>query len=101
MYNCNWVQIFAHSSDNFDYQCVQVKNNIVLIVKMCMMRAQKPIKITGGLFSVLSLETFKSVSLFNRFYFNIFLINLTKFYLQLVGFALSNSLILRQLSEET
>lgn len=66
------------------------------MIQFSLMRAQKPIIFKGGLFYILSLETYKAVS---KKLISIVipqLINLLK----LIGFSLSNAVILRQVSED-
>ncbi|XP_074102672.1 odorant receptor 13a-like [Cotesia typhae] len=79
IYVCNWEQSMVNYRDNFTGEHRDEILEINQMVKFSIMRAQKPIIINGGLFYVLSLQTFKA----------------------LVGLSLSNAIVLRQLAEET
>ncbi|XP_044583442.1 odorant receptor 7a-like isoform X2 [Cotesia glomerata] len=79
IYACNWEQSMANYDGEFTGDHRQTILDINQMISFSLMRAQKPITFQGGLFYVLSLETFKALS----------------------GFSLSNAVVLRQLSEET
>ncbi|KAH0567448.1 hypothetical protein KQX54_010057 [Cotesia glomerata] len=79
IYVCNWEQSMVNYRDNFIGEHRDEILEINQMVKFSIMRAQKPIIINGGLFYVLSLQTFKA----------------------LVGLSLSNAIVLRQLVGET
>ncbi|KAF7414922.1 hypothetical protein HZH68_003411 [Vespula germanica] len=76
VYACNWeITIYDKiESTTKDKQLIMKVKHLILLLSL---RAQKPIIMTGGPFYVLSLETFKSI----------------------MSFAVSNAVILRQLSE--
>ncbi|KAL2717457.1 odorant receptor 85f-like [Vespula squamosa] len=76
VYACNWeITIYDKiESKEKDKQLIKKVKHLILLLSL---RAQKPIIMTGGPFYVLSLETFKSI----------------------MSFAISNAVILRQLSE--
>lgn len=63
IYVCNWEQSMVNYRDNFTGEHRDEILEINQMVKFSIMRAQKPIIINGGLFYVLSLQTFKAVSL--------------------------------------
>lgn len=63
IYVCNWEQSMVNYHDEFigDYRQIILEiNHTITFSIMC---AQKPIIINGGLFYVLSLQTFKAVRL--------------------------------------
>ncbi|XP_057326619.1 odorant receptor 2a-like isoform X2 [Microplitis mediator] len=79
IYSCNWEQSMVNHKGKFSGQHRQITVEINQMINFSLMRAQKPILFNGGLFYILSLQTFKA----------------------LTGFALSNAVVLRQLSGET
>ncbi|CAD6208322.1 GSCOCT00003330001.2-RA-CDS, partial [Cotesia congregata] len=76
IYACNWEQSMINYDGDFTGDHRQTILDINQMISFSLMRAQKPITFQGGLFYVLSLETFKA----------------------LTGFSLSNAVVLRQLS---
>nr|QNL14947.1 olfactory receptor 3 [Aulacocentrum confusum] len=74
LYCCDWLQSITCRNISFE---TSSKNAIQQMIKVSLVRAQKPIIVTGGLFPILSIEVFRA----------------------LVGFAMSNALILRRVAE--
>lgn len=82
------------------------QRNICRLVQTIMVRTQRPIVLTGGPFYVLSLETFRVVSIAYDLYTVsekivefIHKFKNIKFLLQIMGMAMSNSLVLRTISD--
>ncbi|XP_053593490.1 uncharacterized protein LOC128667463 [Microplitis demolitor] len=79
IYSCNWERSMVNHKGKFSDKHRQITVEINQMINFSLMRAQKPIFFNGGLFYILSLQTFKAIT----------------------GFALSNAVVLRQLSGET
>ncbi|XP_034949614.1 odorant receptor 67c-like [Chelonus insularis] len=77
IYLSNWNQLIYDNTYS-KYHNQPTSNQIKYIIRTVLMRSQRPIIINGGLFYILSLQTFKA----------------------LVGCSLSNAIILRELSED-
>ena len=59
-YVCRWTSSFE--ALQYKKQYSRGNHKVKYLILMIMVRAQRPILLTGGPFYVLSLETFKSVS---------------------------------------
>nr|QNL14946.1 olfactory receptor 2 [Aulacocentrum confusum] len=75
--SCDWEFFYCNEDEYDNKQYRNVATKISRNIQIGMMRAQKPIIINGGPFYILSLPTFKAMT----------------------GFALSNAIVLRQLSD--
>ncbi|XP_057321809.1 uncharacterized protein LOC130665439 [Microplitis mediator] len=79
IYSCSWETSMVNHKGEFSGEHRHITVEINQMINFSLMRAQKPIIFNGGLFYIISLPTFKAIT----------------------GFALSNAIVLGQLSGET
>ncbi|XP_011701733.1 PREDICTED: odorant receptor 13a-like [Wasmannia auropunctata] len=78
MYSCGWELIIFEKKGQIDFKTqLKQQRSVSQLIRISMVRAQRPIVLTGGPFYVLSLETFRVI----------------------MGMAISNSVILRTISD--